>query len=290
MKFTKLATSIGLTVGSVLFVANSAQAAGFTSNVTQDNGVTGDVFLDSIDQNGTNIGVNDFIYVDRVNIGSNDTYDGGNTGAASLEHGDSVDVGNLTKKDKEDLSAGVKKDEDNVVDFMGNNNLNKIIDTEGGGAFSIDFWFESKIKSNRLGLDSLFVWERGFEKKKPGEGNSDLLIQAIDNEGNLLGNDFFLSRKDQYDAGFSIDTSEIRSAQQVGSWGVSFADLGLSENETFAGVRVVSEEDFNGPDYKIIASNGPKRDFVQASVPEPGSIIGLGSVAALAFLRRRKSK
>ncbi len=38
MKFTKLLTSISLTVGSVLFVANSAQAASFTSNFTQNKG------------------------------------------------------------------------------------------------------------------------------------------------------------------------------------------------------------------------------------------------------------
>ncbi len=281
MKFIKLATSIGLTVGSVLFIANSAQAASFTSNVTQNNGVKGDVFLDSIDQNGTNIGVNDFIYVDRVNIGDNDVHNGGNTGAASTERGD-----NVTGQRRENLQVGNASDEQNVVDFMGNNNLNKIIDTEGGGEFTIDFFFGNDIKSNDLGLDSLFFWERGFEKDNPLEGNSDLLIQAIDNDGNLLGDDFFLSRKDQQYAGFSIDTEEISSSQQVGSWGVSFADLKLSENDTFAGVRVMSEAGFNGPDYKIIASNGPTQ---AAKVPEPGTIIGLGSVAALAFFRRRKS-
>lgn len=278
MKFTKLATTIGLTVGSVLFVANSAQAASFTSNVTQDNGTKGDVFLDSIKQGTTTIFEKDFIYVDDVVIGGNDVHTGGNTGAASTDHGDGIE--GITRL--ENLRVGEKDDETNVVEFMGNNNLNKIIDTEGGGKFTIDFFFDSEIESNKLGLDSLFVWERGK--------NSDLEVAAIDSDGNLI-NGFFkeLKRGKQADAGFKINTKEIGGSQAVGSWGVSFADLELSEEQTFAGVRVVSKKKFNGPDYKIIASNGPKRNFAKA-VPEPGSIIGLGSVAALAFFRRRKSK
>ncbi len=291
MKFIKLATSIGLTVGSVLFVSNSAQAASFENNITQENGAKGDVILNSITQNGSTIFEKDFIYVNDVVIGNNDEHDRGNTGAASTDHGDSVKGVKRREHLREENKEGNKGDQENVVDFMGNNNLNKIIDTEDSGSFTIDFFFGNDIKSNDLGLDSLFFWERGFKQNKQ-KGNSDLLIQAIDNDGNLLGNDLFLSRKEQKDAGFSIDTVEINKVQQVGSWGVSFADLKLSENQTFAGVRVMSEARFNGPDYKIIASNGPSRQsFAQAAkVPEPGTIIGLGSVAALAFMRRRKSK
>ncbi|MDY6899579.1 MAG: exosortase-dependent surface protein XDP2 [Cyanobacteriota bacterium] len=286
MKFTKLVTSITLTVGSVLFAANSAQAASFTSDITQDNGVKGDVFLNSIEQNGKTIFERDFSYVDRVVIGDNDEHTKGNTGAASTDHGD--DVKGVQRR--ENLREGNASDAENIVEFMGNNNLNKIIDTEDKGNFSIDFLFGNEIESNNLGLDSLFFWERGFNQKKQ-KGNSDLLIQAIDAAGNTIGDDLFLSRKTQQYAGFNINTKEIGGTQAVGSWGVSFADLGLSEDRTFAGVRVMSEKAFNGPDYKIIASNGPsKRPFAKASVPEPGTIIGLGSVAALAFFRRRKSK
>jgi len=293
MKFSKLATSIGLTIGSVLFVSNSAQAAGFTSNVSfEQNPDKGDitqnnVFLDSIEQNGRTIFERDFSYVDRVVIGDNDEHTVKNTGAASTDHGDHVKgIGR-----RENLREGNASDEQNIVDFMGNNNLNKIIDTEDKGSFAIDFLFDSDIESNNLGLDSLFFWERGFKQDKQ-KGNSDLLIQAIDATGNTIGDDLFLSRKTQQYAGFSINTKEIGKAQAVGSWGVSFADLGLTEEQTFRGVRVMSEKAFNGPDYKIIASNRPSgKDFAQAAkVPEPGTIIGLGSVAAIAFVRRRKSK
>ena len=57
------------------------------------------------------------------------------------------------------------------------------------------------------------------------------------------------------------------------------------------GIRVSADSSHKGPDFKVIARNSYTKDFAQAAkVPEPGTIIGLGSVAALAFMRRRKSK
>ncbi len=88
MKFTKLLTSISLTVGSVLFVANSAQAASFTSNVSQKTDPTKDIFLKSIEQNGTTI--DKFSFVEKVGKFSNDEYTGGNSGAASTDKGDNA--------------------------------------------------------------------------------------------------------------------------------------------------------------------------------------------------------
>ncbi|MGB3757025.1 MAG: exosortase-dependent surface protein XDP2 [Rivularia sp. (in: cyanobacteria)] len=282
MKFIKLATSIGLTVGSVLFAANSAQAASFKSNVTQNNGAKGDVFLNSIEQNGKTIFESDFSYVYRADIKSNDEYTGKNTGGASTDKGDNVDKDGIKRREKLQDNDG---DEQNVVDFLGNNNLNKIIDTEDTGNFAMDLFFDSDIRANDQGLDSLFFWERNM--------NSDLEIFALNNDGNILGDVFKLERKvsKKNPAGFSIDTLEIGSAQAVGSWGVSFADLGLGDNEILSGIKVISKEGFNGPDFKVIARKSSGPDFVQAAkVPEPGSIIGLSSVAALAFIRRRKSK
>lgn len=278
MKFNKLFTSISLTVGSVLFVSNSAQAGTFTSNVTQDNGVTGDVFLNSIEQNGKTIFESDFSYVNRADIKSNDQYVGNNTGAASTDKGDDVEGIGTRENLQDNLS-----DEENVVKFLGNNNLNKIIDTEDKGNFVMDLFFDSGIKANNQGLDSLFFWERGM--------NSDLEIQAIDSNGSLLSNTIFkLEDQKQNEAGFSIDTLEINEVQKVGYWGVSFAQLGLTDDQTLNGIRVISKEGFNGPDFKVIASNGPSGPDFAKAVPEPGTIIGLGSVAALAFFRRRKSK
>ena len=249
---------------------------------------TRDIYLKSITQN--DIKISDFSFVKRVSIGSNDEYNGGNTGAASTDKGDNVAGPDTSER----LTAGYQDDEKTVAKFVGNRNLNKIIDTEKNGSFAIDFFFDSDIRANNQGVDSFFIWERGIKKDKDTDeyiGNSDLAVQAIDAAGNILGDVLKLSREEQHYTGFAIKTLEIKKAQKVGSWGVSFEDL-VSNNRitSISGIRVISESDFNGPDYKLVAYTPTSKDFIKASVPEPGTIIGLGSVAALAFVRRRKSK
>ena len=273
MKFNKLVTSIGLTVGTVLFASSSAQAAGFTSNITQDNGTKGDVILNSIEQKGRTINQNEFSFVESVNSFSNTEYNGGNTGAASTDKGDLV--GGL--KTSEDPTKG------EIASFLGDNNLNRIIDGEGR-TFSIDLKFDSLITGDLRGLDSLFFWERGM--------NSDLTIQAINEKGDLIGNVMRLNRKskegsNQEYAGFKINTMEIGGNQNVGSWGVSLAELDV---KSLRGVRISADKGHGGPDFKVIARKSNFKNAKAAKVPEPGTIIGLGSVAALAFIRRRKSK
>ncbi len=293
MKFSKVITSIGLAVSSVLFVSNSAQAASFTSNVTQNSGTKGDVFLDSITQNGTTF--SNFSYVNGANIEYNDDYTGGNSGAISTDHGDKVNMGGISRI--EGLNENSLAHEQNVVDYLGNNNLNKIIDTEDKGTFTLDLFFDSLIQEDNKGLDSLFFFERGM--------NSNMLIQALDVDGNLTGNQLLLrgtkgaaqktisesydSEISQQNAGYKINTKEIGGNQEVGSWGVSLADLDV---DSLAGVQIYAAgKSYNGPDFTVVARSSSNRDFAQAAkVPEPGTIIGLGSVAALAFMRRRKSK
>ena len=286
MKFTKLATSIGLTVGSVLFVANSAQAGTFTSNVTldSDNPTKGDVILNSITQNDKTF--SNFSFVNEVNVWDNQQWTGGNTGAASTDRG--INASLPESIDEDNKAVNESPTTDRVAAFLGNNNLNNIIDTEDGGTFNTQLFFDSILRVDDTGLDSLFFYERGK--------NSNMLIQAIDQDGNLIGNKLLLEggKKapdkskitdsyddfiEQQDAGFAIETKEIRGkTQEVGSWGVSLADLGV---RSLSGVQIyASGNKYNGPDFKVVARK----------VPEPGTIIGLGSVAALAFFRRRKSK
>lgn len=289
MKFNKLAISIGLTIGSVLFVSNSAQAAGFKTNFTQNNGPKGDVLLESIEQNGETI--DRFSFVERVGLLNNDEYTGGNSGAASTDRGDNASAPGISSEDPTEVQ---------LAKYLGNNNLNNIVDTEDSGTFMMDVFFDSLIREDNSGLDSLFFFERGM--------NSNLLIQALDEDGNTAGNQLFLKGKnkgisnslkdkikgidrkeDQEYAGYQINTLEIGGNQNVGSWGVSLADLGV---DSLSGVQIyASGRSYQGPDFKVIARKNSKSSFAQAArVPEPGTIIGLGSVAALAFVRRRKSK
>ena len=219
MKITKLVTSIGLTVGSVLFVSNSAQAADFKSNVTQDNGAKGDVILNSITQSDQTF--SNFSFVDKVEILENTerTRDK-NSGAASTDKGKNASSPESTNEDPDDIE---------MAKFLGNNNLNNIIDTEDKGTFRLNLFFEDLIEKDDSGLDSLFFFERGM--------NSDIRVQAIDDAGNLLGNVIELLQKDQKDAGYKIKTTEA-TKQSVGSWGVSFAELGV---DSLSGVQVYAD-------------------------------------------------
>jgi hypothetical protein len=250
MKAKNILVSAGLMVGSFLTMTTTAEAASFITDFTPNPAdPTRDIFLQSIIQNGQTI--TQFSLVNRANILSFQSANG----PASSDRGDNA--------------SGVKAETPTnaqVVASLGNNNLNNIIDMEDGIAAAMNVFFEHEIKQDGSGLDSLFFWERGR--------NSDLQIQAIDSAGNLIGNALTLLRRQQANAGFGIDTTEIGSSQPVGSWGVNLNQLGVTG---LSGLRLTVEPGFSGPDFKVVARK----------TPEPGVMIGLGTVATLAFLRRR---
>lgn len=289
MKLKRASTFLGLACSTVLAAATSAQAASFTSNVSQTTDPEADIWLNSITQNGQTF--NKFNLVNQANILYNDpiklkgvageTYnpetggDVNNSGAASTDRGDKATAPGGLKESGLNNPTGAE-----IAAYLGNTNLNNIIDVEDGKTMRMNLFFQETIFADNTGLDNLFFWERGS-----GQWNaSDLLIQAIDASGNLIGNSLFLGRNDKQYAGFSLDTLEIGKAQEVGSWGVKLSQLGVT---SAAGIRVFSDWTMNGPDFKVMArSNAP------ASVPEPASLAGLGLVAAslAAFRRRQVSK
>jgi hypothetical protein len=255
--------SFCLLTGAVVLSANSAQAASFTSNIDYSNSKD-DVFLNSITQNGTTF--NDFSFVNRTVIQYNTPRNNNrNSGAASTDAGDRASTPLLPQEAPPAAS---------ITAFLGNNNLNNIIDTEDVGTFEIDVFFDSEIFQDNSGLDSLFVWERGM--------NSDLGIQALDVNGNLIGNfqKITETRDNENYADFKINTTEIDNSQKVGSYGINLDDLGVS---SLSGLRLTADETFNGPDFKLIARKGQRR-----RVPEPTTILGLGAVAGMAFLSLRQ--
>jgi len=278
--FASFATALALTG----VFASSAQAVGFgfktnyTADLAGDDMWKGNIWLESIEFGGQTI--SEFSIVKDAKIVSNDLWTGGNSGAASADMGDKATVG---LKQEELTEAG-------AVAALGNLNLNSIIDTEDSGNFAIDVMFDKAV-------DNILVWERGK--------NSKLDVQAIDAKGNLIGNLINLPKSNNWtDAGYSIDTKEIGSAQQVASIGLSLADFGLSANDSIGlsladfglsandsifGYRMMSQgSSYNGPDWKILGTT----DATPASVPEPTSVIGLGLVAGsfVASRRRQKSK
>jgi len=256
MNLKYLLAGVGILTAGCMASGNAAQAFSFTTNLTPGSAApTGDIFLDSVRLNdGTTI--RNFSVVQTANILQNDSYTGGNTGAASSDRGDTA--------------SGVKAElatNTSVAASLGNLNLNNIIDGEDQGSFKINLSFEKAVSN-------LFFWERGM--------NSKLGVQAIDSAGNLIGRFLELNSSTWQYAGYSIDTTEISGAQRVGSLGVSLADLGVTG--PINGIQVSANASYNGPDFKVVGG-------AAEAVPEPTTMAGLALAGAgLATARRRKLK
>lgn len=266
MNIRRFTASAGVVASGVIALASApAHAFSFTTNytasLTGDQASQGDIFLNSVALDNGSI-IDDFTLITSANIISNDIYTGGNSGAASADNGDLATTG-ITQ---EDLTN------DGAKAVLNNLNLNNIIDTEDQGSFILDLNFQKAV-------DNIFIWERGK--------NSRLDIQALDNNGNLIGTKFQLPNSSAWhNAGFQIDTTEIGGSQEVGSIGVSLADLGL-DSGFISAVRVSSEgKAYNGPDFKLLGSVA--KDAPQ-DVPEPSALLGLGAVVAGIATRRRRS-
>lgn len=144
-----------------------------------------------------------------------------------------------------------------VADFLGNLNLNNIIDTEefSRSVFELDFGKK---------VNTFYLFERGL--------NSALTVEALDASGAVLNN-FRISQDLWAKAGYKLDTTEIGFAQNVGSYG-------LKLDSAVRKVRIISDYADNGPDYKIVA----------AQVPEPGSMAALGLLAGAALWAKRRKQ
>jgi len=257
LSISKFAVATGFATGA-LFSAigtGSAFAFGFEfeSTYSQNDSPTGDILLESVTI-GEEI-IEEFSYVTTAKIVENDPYEGGNSGAASADTGD-------------DATGGVRAEAataDDVVTNLTTNNLNHIIDTEDDGSFVIDLTFGKT-------LDNLLIWERGM--------NSDLGIQAVDANGDLIGNRLEITRDKWVDAGFSINTSEIGNAQKVGSLGINiFSDLDVDSGAVET-IRFFSNSEFNGPDWKFVGTDSTR-------VPEPAFLLGLGIFSGALMLQKR---
>ncbi len=149
-----------------------------------------------------------------------------------------------------------------IVDILGNLNLNKIVDIENEntseGRTSFDIFFTDDV-------NTFYFWERGM--------NSDLMVEALDADGNVIGGKK-IERTSWLDAGYDIDTTEINEAQDVGAYG-------LKLNTDVKGLRLSSEIAFNGPDIKVVATK---------TTPEPASIAALGLIAGSALLAKGRRK
>ncbi|BAY25480.1 hypothetical protein NIES2100_52860 [Calothrix sp. NIES-2100] len=302
MSLKRISALIAISFGAGLVLAPSAQAATFSTNVTYAlqgaDAAKGDIWLNYIEQNGKKF--NNFSFVNSASVIENTPITANlntqtsnpdvtnksinNTGAASTDRGDKASKPKDANGNPLEVSGLKDPTGAEIAAYLGNKNLNNMIDTEDNGAFKINLFFDTLIKQDNSGLDNLFFWERGM--------NSDLRIRAIDGNGNLVGTALKLERGKQQSAGYSINTTEISDTQQVGSWGVSLKDLGLSNTSAtngIKGIQIVAKstdnndsEDYNGPDFKVIARKGSP--YYEAPPPPPQRVPEPSTTAALGLL------
>ncbi len=280
--FPALAT-IAATVGMIAF-QTPAKAFTFTTNLTTSGvpDAKGDILLKSVTYGGKT--TSDFAFVKAVEIINNTPVKSGlnpntqtsnpedktksndNSGAASTDKGDRASSPIVNGK-AVDVSGIKNPTGGEMAAYLGNNNLNNIIDTEDGGSFKLNLSFATAVKN-------LFFWERGM--------NSTIRVQALDGMGKLIGNLLKLNSSSWGQAGYGINTLEIGGTQKVGAWGVSLADLGVSDPISAIQVSTVGSQGDNGPDFKVIAE----------PVPEPLTMTGLalGASGMIAARRRRANK
>lgn len=234
---------IGATAGLLMVASGSASGFTFTPDFTLAGGAEDDVFLNGVTIGDEFFDISELSLVSSAQVLSNDEFLGGNTGAASTDSGDAA------------TEPGFEPNEDpsgeEVAAFLGNNNLNNIVDGEDTGAFEIELSFDSA-------FNSLLIFERGL--------NSSFGVRVGSEE-------FVVDSSDFSPAGFSIDTTEIAEVQEVGTFGLDLSEFGPLDE-----IIVFADSSFNGPDFTVVG----------AKVPEPATALGLVVLAGGFILSRTR--
>lgn len=227
--------------------AQAASFTGFSFNATTDynNDPTADIFLQSVSHGGKTI--SNFSVVTGAEVIRNNH---SSLGPSSTDLGDNATSPNS-------IGANELPTDQEIVDFLGNLNLNNIIDTEEEKRSVFELEFANKV-------NTFYLFERGL--------NSTLKVEALDSSGAVIDK-FKIKQGLWQQAGYAIDTTEINGAQEVGSYG-------LKLDSAVKKIRVISNASFNGPDYKIVA----------AQVPEPSSMAALALLGGGALLAKRRKQ
>ncbi|ARV62786.1 PEP-CTERM sorting domain-containing protein [Nostocales cyanobacterium HT-58-2] len=271
-----------------------AQAASFTpfsfkTNVTASpiddptgnllNDPTRDIRLDSVVFNGNTI--SNFEVVKQAKILQNDTYrleDGSVLGVLHSGRGPNTPDDNLLR---EGPSKPNPTDQD-IVDTLGNLNLNSILVTrENANKASIEVFFDNPV-------DTFLFWERGGTPGGAVAGDSDLLVEALDNNDTVIAS-YKILRQNYTKADYNISTQVIpvlnNGPFNLGSIGITLDGittkrLRLTSSNNDGLLSDIPND--NGPDFKVVAAKAVK------AVPEPTTIVGALVVGGLGAVLKRK--
>jgi hypothetical protein len=283
-KLSRAAALSALSVAVAAAAISTANATvfsqfAFTSNVSTSgafggvNGIygNGDVRLDSIAFSGYTLGQSQLQLTGSTTLVLDDGRDaarGGNNLAAGRGINSAAD--SWTNEGP----ATIAPTSADLQGALANFNLTSIVVTrETPGIAIVDVTFTTP-------TDRFFFWERG--------GNSDILVEALNAKGQVTGS-YTILRSNYAQTGIVITTdngSFLNNGQALGS-------IGLKTDELVSRLRLASFQtdtiNFNGPDYKLIATAG-----ALAPVPEPSSYLmmmaGGGMLGGLALRKGRRRR
>jgi hypothetical protein len=295
MKFTFKKTTEQFTITSAalaVFAASlPAQAVtfvpfSFTTNVTASpptdpasgllNDPTKDILLDSVVFGGNTTNV--FEVVTGARILQNDTYnlpDGTTYGILNSGRGPNTVSDPLTG---EGPSNPVQSGAD-IDGSLGNLNLNSLVVTrESAPLASFEVSFDNPVSS-------FFFWERGGTAGGSVAGDSDLLVEALSEDGNTVLASYKILRENYTQAGYNISTI-VEPILNNGPFNIGSIGLRLDRGTTRR-LRLTSSNNNlgatggdNGPDVKVVAAS--------VAVPEPTTMIGTLLAGGLGLALRRK--
>lgn len=266
--------------------ASSFISFSFQTNVTATpdpagnllNDPTRDVRLDSVVFNGQTI--SNFEVVNQAKILQNDTYTLSNGSVFGVLHsgrGPNTPNDNLVV---EGFSKPNPTDQD-IVSSLGNLNLNSILVTrENANKASIEVSFANPV-------NTFFFWERGGNPSGIVAGDSDLLVEALDDNNAVIAS-YKVLRQNYTKADYNISTVVEpilnNGPFNIGSIGITLngittRTLRLTSSNNNGLIADIPND--NGPDFKVIAAN------VEA-VPEPSTIMGALVAGGLGMIVKRK--
>ncbi|MBD2409837.1 PEP-CTERM sorting domain-containing protein [Nostoc calcicola FACHB-389] len=292
-KTMAIATSAASISITSLMVTAPAQAASFTgfsfkTNVTATpindptgnllNDPTRDIRLDSVEFNGTTI--SNFEVVKQAEILQNDTYTLPDTSVLGV-----LNSGRGPNTADDDLLVeGPSKPNptaQDIADSLGNLNLNSILVTrENANKASIEVSFANPV-------NTFFFWERGGTAGGTVAGDSDLLVEALDDNNAVIAT-YKILRQNYTKADYNISTVVApilnNGPFNIGSIGITLdgvttKTLRLTSSNNNGLIPNIPND--NGPDFKVVAAK------VEV-VPEPTTIVGVLVAGGLGIILKRK--
>ncbi len=274
-----------MTLALAAFAASAFATPTAQIRVDGANNGKNDIFLDSITYS------NSEIYTDFIGASAIRSFQTGG-GHAKTDHRVVAGPNSKTVADKTlvlDNGNGPRTGDEvsesifraNALTAINSRNLNHFYDINNGDAH-----FQMTLDYSQDPLrHKLFFFERG-----PGGPNSVVKLEAVDKNGNRIGNAVVVNpsmrKQTNIDAvtwnrGESLTHS---GTQDLGYYDLDISDFGVN---SMSYLRISTPGTFgfrgadNAPDFTILASAAP--------VPEPGTMLAIGAGAAL-LARRRKAK